>query len=1077
MGFFQLLYTDAADNALSAADQQTICGVFKYLTTVFTMPPGIDIRVRIDAHDFGNTTQLAVGTPVYRANATCGPRVPYPVFLSHGGEPDTELNIDMEIEINTAIQNFYNGPLPPAQGDFDLYTIVLHEAMHGLGFASRISDTGQSAGSFYSSYDVLLQTQDGIPLLENVSEPMQSGFDPVCCGKHQATFLSAAIANGELPDNFADGVEACIEGTLIVNQDYSLNDVTFLMRPGSRILVETGKSLTTNESMFMGCDQMWRGMEVRQGGQLSMKSKNIVADAQYAIYIQPTAGQPVTKVDIQGNDFVGNFVGNFVGIYSADMGANSKVNGTLIDNNFKVYPANEALKPPYSGQTSAPEGLPEQNNFPLAGVYVNPLFTTFSSSNNTFQKLVSGIVLLKVSAAVNKNGFFSLSAHADDYPAYPYAGHALDLQGGGPEYLLAKDNTVTNCSHGIITYRASLDAYGNHMQTVGNGIRAFRLNGGLIRIGGDNTSQLNSLVGITRTGISVSAFDYNASVEIVNNRVSTIAETSDNSAFGGILLNANLADATVRDNTVNVFKAKSGILLRWGVNVAALNNNINLLSSSEATAGIHLQGTLNCTVQDNLVIGNGIGGTDNHGLWIDYARNNAYCTNSLDKTRYGTYVTGISDAPNNFQCNDFGAHTTGLWLDGANSFGRIGSQFHRKNCWSSDSGGATWDGVSSQSASLYPFDVDINVAACFLPSPVFPAQGWFDPSIPDPSEISCAEVSCDPGEFDLESEDAIKIASGTINAGPYTDAVRWVLGQYLYENGYGLPTNNGTVQAFFGTQAQTTIGQFHTLDQGLRGMYDGNPVEMARMGNQLDDLADKMTDLAATDDSLMTASGPELLQLELFRGNLTSEIRLLADSIHVDYQAVNSDRINDVNGLKTQNAAITTQHIFEQNERDMNRVLLSYLAREGTHLTADEQQSLQSIAVQCPLAGGSAVLEARALLALEAGSYPNYDDGSACQSGGTYGNPVPSPAPKVAAGLRLYPNPAKREATLGWDTPAEQAGELNLYDARGQHLLRINIPEGANQRSISLKGVPAGLYFIRANIGETDQVLRLVVQP
>jgi len=824
--------------------------------------------------------------------------------------------------------------------------------------------------------------------------------------------------------------------------------------------------------MLMGCDQMWRGIEVNEGAALYMKGNNVVADAQYAVYVHPKTGlnQPVTDIVIEGNDFVSNFVG----IYIAEPSSPGRVINTVLNNNFKIV---YDLKPPFTGQTAAPEGLPEQNNYPLAGMYINEVQSPLSISNNKFEKLASGVVIFRNrGTTIHNNQFTNMSAFASAYPAYPYAGHAINMQGNGPGYLLATDNTISSCSDGIITNRTSLEAYGNTLSAVGTGISAFRLNGGFVDIGGDNASQRNDLLGVTRNGIAVSVFDFNASVNIINNKIETEIAGTGASARGGIFLGANLAQTEVRDNIIDVNKSNSGIWLYWGGdNTSLLDNVINIDDPALAVAGIHLTSANGSTIQNNEMLGNGMTGTENYGLWINYAYDNAYCNNTFDNTRYGTYVTGISDSPNNFKCNDFSNHETGLRLDGDNSLARIGSQFHRKNCWGSASGGAVWEGVTGLYAQDYPFDVDQSVMPCFMPSSVMPIQGWFRPT-QDSEEVSCTETTCDPDEFNHESEDAIRIAQGNIDAGNYTDAVRWVLYRYLYEKAYGLSTSEPSIQSFFNTHSHSTVGNFYSFAQGLSALYNGNPVEMSNMDMELTGLTIKMEDLAVTDEQIMHASGARLSELRAYRSSLIGEIDSIMAIIQNNYQTINTDRINDASTLKGQNASITVQEVYEVNEKAVNEVYLSYLGREATHLTTSEQQALQAIAVQCPLAGGSAVFKARILLALESGVLPDYDDASACHNGGGAGAPAAGEDPGYHI-IQLYPNPAKNRVTLDWNVPIELDGQLEIYDALGKHLSTIILKEGSSMYSLSLNGMSPGLYFIKARMDDKEKVLRLVIQP
>lgn len=71
---------------------------------------------------------------------------------------------------------------------YDLYTVVLHEAMHMLGFASGISQNGSSAlnNGNYFPYDQFLETGTGSPLVTTVNS----------CYDHQFSASASALTGG-----------------------------------------------------------------------------------------------------------------------------------------------------------------------------------------------------------------------------------------------------------------------------------------------------------------------------------------------------------------------------------------------------------------------------------------------------------------------------------------------------------------------------------------------------------------------------------------------------------------------------------------------------------------------------------------------------------------------------------------------------------------------------------------------------------------------------------------------------------------------------------------------------------------
>ncbi len=79
---------------------------------------------------------------------------------------------DIEAFFNSEFDDWHFGPGPPPPGEYDLYTVVLHELAHGLGFigAMTVEDNvglvGEDPGGPFS-YDLHTRTAEGAPLLDS----------------------------------------------------------------------------------------------------------------------------------------------------------------------------------------------------------------------------------------------------------------------------------------------------------------------------------------------------------------------------------------------------------------------------------------------------------------------------------------------------------------------------------------------------------------------------------------------------------------------------------------------------------------------------------------------------------------------------------------------------------------------------------------------------------------------------------------------------------------------------------------------------------------------------------------------
>ncbi|HKK78024.1 MAG TPA: PKD domain-containing protein, partial [Phaeodactylibacter sp.] len=920
-------------------------------------------------YEYGDETGNANGATIYMAPGTytavvtvansCGITTTDSVVVDVGPAPDPGATLVITPTGECGGYTFATGEAHP---DFD-YSWDFGDGTTSTE-TSPTHDYGTQGGNFQVTLTLEGECGGVYTYTQNLAVPECLDVDTYTCEDcntattigqaGQTTSLSSILTPGQ-----HSGLLYCVEGTLVIQsgENYSFGNSVFRMGEGARIVVAPSGSLLANNTVFHGCSTLWRGIEVLKGGRLELKAGNILSDAQYGVYIHPNpdANGPVTDVFINRN----RFVANFVGIYTADEGAGAEADLLIAGNRFDVYASTDELLPPFSGQTSGPEGMPNANLYPLAGIYVQPMASVFASTGNSFRRLASGVVIHENPAAtVSFDAYEEMDAHAGAYPSYAYAGHALNAQGNGAGMLSAIDNEIKNCSHGIVSNQLSLEARDNTINTVDFGIQVNLPNFGSVQIGESGTA-ISNTIKAARIGVQVRAFDQNATVNIQRNSISTYSA----GATAALEMGINLASTTVEDNLITVEQAGSGISTLWVNNSSFLDNTITLSDPTSAEAGMHFVFTRNCRVQGNTVNGAGTGGGQNYGMHIDFSPSNAYCNNTFDNTRYGTLVTGVSDAENNFKCNTFQEHSVGLQLN-QSFFGlsRIGTQVHQSNCWSASSGGAVWDGVDFLTAQTYPFEVDPTVMACFLPPSVMPAQGWFDPVDDGGTSISCGTNTCEPDDFNHESDDAHKIAQGQVGGGDYAASVTWMLQQYLYKRGYGKPIDSLTIQAFFNTHAHRSLGQFYNLDQQLKQLFLSTPTEVADMDGFLQQLKGGLALLRALDQALLQAAESEWDSLLDNRHQTANELLPVTDSIAFAHSQIVHNRTNGMAALLTQNAGITAQAVYEINERFFNDALFRYLERGSTYLTSTELQRLQAIATQCPLSGGWPVFKARALL-------------------------------------------------------------------------------------------------------------------
>lgn len=864
------------------------------------------------------------------------------------------------------------------------------------------------------------------------------------------TSLIDVIDSENLSENNAS-VHWCVAGTLIIDQNYNFINSTFLMKPGSRILIQDGKALSIGNSLIMGCEEMWRGIEVKPEGSLKMSGSKIL-DAQYAVYLHPAENtNHIPGSTVTSNTFGNNFVGLL--IPSTPTGI---VNLSLGDNLY--YQSGVDLKHPYTTQTSTPESLPQQEDHALAGIIVHNQ-PGFGSYRNRFAGLTAGIVANRTLLAVDRNHFTGIRPYGNEYPNFAGRGIGIRADVNGST-TMAIGNTFLDCFVGISSNLTELTATGNTLTDVDWGILGSQISTGTISIGE------NTIENAKGSGIWVVHANPGGSVLIGNNTVNTDADANG----VGIVLWSNNAPSTLQDNNITVKGTGTGIGMTSTSRATLLNNIVTLENADEARAGILLEHTSQSTFRDNSVSGFGTTGDANENIALEIASSpgNAYCCNTLGNTRLGVSVFGGSLTTDQFRGTTFGAHVTSLYLPNANAV--LGTQTHTENCWQVNSGAAVY-GVPFAFAQDYPFLVYEDANLCFKPTSHSP-QGWFedDENLSGPPDI-CATTICKTDSFKPDSDDVKRLTDGDTTLLP---AVRWELQRYIYEKLLTEAPEDTTNEKFRDNVENTTIGFFQAINESIDAMFAADSVSRAALNANLILALGKLDSLILI-DSLVTIEedSSEIVRLMQTRGGLTEVLFDLALD-NEDLTEEISDNFSDAaDDIRAVNDTIAVIEDFEINEKVVNDLYLVYLAEADT----SEIDTLEAIAAQCPLLGGNAVYRARALLAMMTGELISYKDSLNCSGSQSFSRPdLPTKAVIQTQTLQVFPNPATREVKVTWRQAILQSGTLVLYDLYGRKILELILGEGETSRTVALLNLPNSIYVLRLRLDGQDFARKISVK-
>lgn len=216
---FNILFeeTQYNGNAFPSAEQEAvICDVFNYLGGLISAPGNggtVNILVVFDS-SLAGSGYGGVGTPLFAQQ--CGTGYSIVQEQLNTQSPILPLNfIHGYIRINPEYTWYTELDLVPAitGQQTDLYTAVLHEALHVLGFASQTGASGNNMQGFYTLYDLHLENTTGDPLI------ISSTGSGQCCLEY--AFNSTDFPNMPAPILTCGNIEFDVAQTPPVHGQYN----------------------------------------------------------------------------------------------------------------------------------------------------------------------------------------------------------------------------------------------------------------------------------------------------------------------------------------------------------------------------------------------------------------------------------------------------------------------------------------------------------------------------------------------------------------------------------------------------------------------------------------------------------------------------------------------------------------------------------------------------------------------------------------------------------------------------------------------------------------------------------------
>ncbi len=822
------------------------------------------------------------------------------------------------------------------------------------------------------------------------------------------------------------------------------------MAPGAGITVGSGSTFKIERSNFASCDTLWRGIQmesVSASSTLEMISVYI-SDAEYAVWPDLRS-----IVNISTSHFDKNFIGLFYNAF------NGFVLGPFHSNKFT---ASANLLPPYSGQMTQPGSKPfagiDTRNQLLLNIGVIGGFRT-----NLFQNQSNGILTDGANLTVVNTRFENI-LETNEYAAT--TGFGISCRAGNNRQLdqdgvlsnnMAGLPTFKNCTQAILVQKMRTNVFNNVMEDVVHGIRVEGVSGQDIAL------ELND-INCRETGIELIENDAASRVWVSQNTIE-VGESVSGAIFGaGIFVSENgvaQADAQILNNTIGLHHVNGGISVVKTNGYTVDFNIVNLHSPTLNLFGLNANGGDTNTFSCNDVTGSGSG----IGLSTLSSANTTWSCNDIENTFTGAAFYGACMGTGLITTDFTPPFNTGLYYTPSLM---MDLQIHHGNRWNTGAytqGAARWDGVMFQQLFPARYEVHTQIAPFYPLSFNLPiginASDWFIPSNGSPETCS-EETDCIPSGFTGgDGETRKKVASGEYTNPLYDGAVTWQSQRQVFailDANSALQNDYPEVGQFYQDNQQSVIGKLHGMEKSIGQLYHLLPETRTAMRLLSEDISKRMADLLEIDINLSGAEGIAYQELMLQREAKLEEATALGQELDNLAAQVLAAQTIQANALIVENANITTNAVYQANEKTVNDIYLSTLAKGDLTFTPTQTAVLKAIAEQCPLSGGIGVYKARSLYALTERTY--YDDEQLCAVGMQLQQPISQPSPaKPDNVFKVYPNPNKGAFTLEYTVGT--VAQVVLHDLTGHLIYEKVLAQDDSRQEFSPGQFQPGIYFLK----------------
>jgi hypothetical protein len=845
--------------------------------------------------------------------------------------------------------------------------------------------------------------------------------------------------------------------------------------------------------------RLWRGINVMYDGTLSANFNNgtrtFISDAEYAV----TANN-LSNIFLLTAAFDKNYVSLYV-----PPAVKFGFNTVFGSNNNNHFTRTGTLQGSYNGQVNL------TGTYPYAGMELHDVAMNidddlYNGQATEFKNLNNGIIAINSSLMVKNTTFKNILAYNPAAYTMPMNGilgtgifsgadpgkHGLlfeeGIAAGSPPPL-----TFENCVVGIHTNNISADISLNQMDEITFAcIQSENARGCEINI---HNNQLKS---------------YFMGIRLMNNRSSTAFNVTSNEIGFGTLQTGNgfaqigimvdelsIGSAKDRQHPYNLFcnsitedfltGIQMSILPRFG----QVNDNNVDMASQYMWRGLDFLGCESMLINSNTVEGTDVGKGTAFNFYL--CNSPTVSDNRSNGTYYGFDFQGYNGDVK-FRTNHLGdpdgtppLHYAGLHLNGG---GIMGLQYDQtttpitvnNNQWSPSSFNSTSIYLSKNGAINENLSFFGIMASAFIvkdPSSntsqgtaVYP---WYEtPQVSntpwfsyDPTALiktngtpgDCSSFQIQDQEDELSYLDE-RTAMDSIENGAFETETKYMAASNLFDKllvNETLRNSSELYADFFDLYENENIGKLSAIRLAIsEACYDSASLANIMISDSI--IISLMQQKAVLDTGLYSglSTSDSLLCLETSQ-NILQEINSTTQEINAVYAANETDWLEKIEEAATLNAGITPDNVIEENETKMNALYLDKFIFGNNNLDSAQLATLDSIAPQCPFAGGHAVFIARAMKRM-LGDSTIYNDSLACAQAQGLRKAKPETS-IINSFIKIYPNPAYQSFQISYSLAENEEALFEINDLTGRILYSCKLYPGSNQKTIFTKNIPCGYYL------------------